>query len=547
MKQLYVNGTVYTGQSCFAQAFSVEDEKFVAVGSNEDILRSAKPEDKVRDLGGQFVCPGFNDSHMHLLMVGESLQAVDLNSHTSSLQDMLGAIREFIAGKKPEPGVWVQGQGWNQDYFQGEKCFPDRWDLDTVCTKNPLCMVRTCTHIVVVNSKALEVIGITRDTPDPDGGRIVHDENGEPTGVLCETARYLALDAIPVPGKEGIKTELEDAMRLINHWGVTSVQTDDFTTYRGVPYDVVIEAFTELVKEGRATVRVNQQSHFTNLADLEGFIQKGYRTGWGDDMFKIGPLKMLGDGSLGARTAYMRRPYHDDPSTRGVPVYTRELFRSMISYANVHGMQIAIHCIGDGILDEVLDAYESAFAEHPREDHRDGIVHLEITNPDQMERMKRLHLHAYIQSIFLDYDIHIVEDRVGPEVAATSFNMKSLYTIGDRPSNGTDSPVEPANAMRCIQCAVTRCTLKDHVGPYRPEEALTVAEALDSYTCNGAYASFDENKKGKIKAGMLADFVILTTDPFKTDPFALQDIQVLETYLNGKIVYKNLRSSAGNK
>ena len=547
MKQLYINGTVYRGQSCFAEAFSTEDGKFADVGSNEDVLRSAGPEDKVCDLKGKFVCPGFNDSHMHLLMVGASLQIVDLNSHTSSLQDMLGAIREFIAVKKPAAGTWVQGQGWNQDYFEGEKRFPNRWDLDSVCATNPLCMVRTCTHIVVVNSKALEVIGITRDTPDPDGGRIVHDENGEPTGVLCETARYLALDVIPVPDKAGIKNQLADAMRLINRWGVTSVQTDDFTTYRGVPYDTVIDAFTELVKEGRATVRVNQQSHFTNLPDLEGFIQKGYKTGWGDDMFKIGPLKMLGDGSLGARTAYMRRPYHDDPSTRGVPVYTSELFRSMISYANTHGMQIAIHCIGDGILDEVLDAYESAFAEHPRIDHRDGIVHLQITDPDQLDRMERMHLHAYIQSIFMDYDIHIIEDRVGPEVAATSYNAKSLYKIGDRPSNGTDSPVEPANAMRCIQCAVTRCTLKDHIGPYRPEEALTVAEALDSYTCNGAYASFEENKKGKIEAGMLADFVILSADPFTTDPFALQDIQVLETNLNGESIYGPKKNAAGEE
>ena len=233
----------------------------------------------------------------------------------------------------------------------------------------------------------------------------------------------------------------------------------------------------------------------------------------------------------------MSEPYADDSSTCGIPVYSQETFDEMIGYAHTHNMQVAIHSIGDGILDRIMNAMEKAQNENPREDARHGIIHCQITRPDQLDRMAKLHLHCYAQTIFLDYDIKIVEDRVGKERASSSYNFKTLMNKGVHVSNGSDCPVELPNVLGGMQCAVTRSTLKEHIGPYLPEEAFTVKEAILSFTTEGARASFEENIKGKIQAGMLADFVVLDENLFETDPYHIHDVKVLETWMNGKRVY----------
>ena len=298
-----------------------------------------------------------------------------------------------------------------------------------------------------------------------------------------------------------------------------------------------MEAYRELEAAGELTVRVYEQSNFTNVQDLKDFVAAGYNTGVGTEMFKTGPLKMLGDGALGARTAFLSKPYADDPSTCGLSVFTQEAFDEMIGFANSVGMQVAVHAIGDACLDSVLSAMDKALAANPREDHRHGIVHCQITRPEQLKKMAEMKLHIYAQSIFLDYDIQIVEPRVGAEMAATSYSWKTLKDAGATVSNGTDCPVELPFALGGIQCAVTRKTLKGR-GPYLPEEAFSVQEALDSYTAAGAYASFEEQTKGRIQPGMVADFVILGTNPFEIDVNTIQDIPVCETFLGGESVYK---------
>lgn len=280
-------------------------------------------------------------------------------------------------------------------------------------------------------------------------------------------------------------------------------------------------------------MRAYEQCNFTSLQELREFAEAGNVTGSGNDFFRIGPLKMLGDGSLGSKTAYLSKPYADAPETCGIPVFCRETMEDMIGYAHEQGMQIAVHAIGDACLDWVLCAYEKALEEHPRSDHRHGIVHCQITRPDQLERIAEMGLHVYAQSIFLDYDIHIVEKRVGKELANTSYAWKTLIQNGVSVSNGSDCPVELPDVMAGIQCAVTRETLRDHLGPYQPKEAFTVQEALDSYTIRGAEGSFEEQKKGRIQPGMLADFVILGQNLFETEPEKLRDIPVVATYLGG--------------
>lgn len=537
MRTIYTNGAVYTGNLPLCQAFVVEDGVFIKVGTNEEALALKEQGDEAVDLEGSFVCAGFNDSHMHLLNYGNALGMADLSLHTSSLAQMKDYMKEFIRERSPKPGAWVKGRGWNHDYFSDERRFPDRHDLDQISTDHPICLTRTCGHACVINTKALELIGVTKDTPQVEGGRFELDQAGEPNGIFRENAMDLVYDSLPQPSKEDIKEMIVSASKELNRFGVTSSQTDDFLAFSNVAYESVIEAYRELESEGKMTVRVCQQSQFTSLSGLKDFLEKGYNTGWGSSWFRIGPLKMLGDGSLGARSAYLSQPYSDDPSTRGIPIFTRNQFEEMVCFANSHGMQVAIHAIGDGILDDILAAYQKALKECPRENHRHGVVHCQITRPEQLEAFGRMSLHAYIQSIFLDYDIHIVEERVGKERASTSYNFKTLYNI-THASNGSDCPVELPDALKGIQCAVTRTTVKDHTGPYLPSQAMTVQEALDSYTAEGAYASFEEHVKGRIAPGMMADFVILSSSPFDTPAGQLAQIEVKATYVDGIQRYK---------
>ncbi len=535
MTTLFRNAAVYTGGDKPAEAFAVRDGRFVFVGTESDADSLAA--DQTVDLGGAFVCAGFNDSHMHMLNFGQALASAPLHLHTESLADMLDCLRGFAADHPVAEGQWLVGRGWNQDYFTDVHRMPDRHDLDAVSTDYPIAVIRCCIHCVAVNSKALELCGITADTKAPEGGAIGM-ENGEPNGLLFDAATSLVLQRIPVPGKAEIKEMLRLAGRNANAYGVTSVQTDDYCTYRNVPWQLINDAYRELEEEGELSVRVTEQANFTDLPSLQSFIDAGNITGTGDEMFRIGPLKMLGDGSLGARTAFLSRPYADDPSTCGFALFTQEQFDEMIACANAHGMQVAVHSIGDASMDMILDAVEKALAKHPREDHRHGIVHCQISRKEQLERIARLNMHVYAQTIFLDYDIHIVEDRVGQELADTSYSWKTLMDLGVSVSNGTDCPVELPNALAGIQCAVTRTTLKDCLGPYLPQEAFTVKEALDSYTVRGAEASFEEGFKGLIAPGYLADFAVLGQDPFKVDPSAIKDIPVLATYLGGRRVWQ---------
>ena len=530
MTTVYFGGSVYTGELPLCQAFAVRDGRFVFAGSNEEA--SAFAADERIDLGGAFVCAGFCDSHMHVLNYGQSLTVAPLHEHTSSVEEMIDCLKST----KPGRGGFILGRGWNQDFFAGEKKMPTRWDLDKVSLTHPVVATRACGHALVVNSRALEVLGITAQTPQMDGGEIVM-ENGEPNGVFLDNAMDLVLDAIPAPTREETKDMLRAAMKALNAYGITSCHSDDYCAFHALPWREVNAAYRELEAAGEMTVRVYQQSNFADVNKLREFVQEGNVTGAGSEFFKIGPLKLLGDGALGARTAYLSRPYADAPDTRGLSVFTPEQFDALIGFAHENGMQIAVHCIGDACLDLVLDSLEKALAAHPRADHRHGIVHCQITRKDQLEKIAKMGLHVYAQGIFLDYDIHIVRERAGEELAATSYSWKTLQNMGATVSGGSDCPVELPRVLAGMQCAVTRSDLAGS-GPYLPDEAFTVQEAIDSFTRGGAYASFEEKERGQIKPGMPADFVILGKNPFETEMEKIKDIPVLGTYLCGVRVYE---------
>lgn len=515
--QIFHNAVVYTGDD-FTDAFAVEDGRFAAVGAEALALEGERI-----DLNGAFVCAGFNDSHMHLLNYGQSLHMAPLAAHTGSLAEMLQCLKDAA----PDRG-WIIGRGWNQDRFTDVRRMPNRHDLDTVSAELPVCAVRACGHALAVNSTAMEVLGITADTPSPDGGEIDY-ENGR----FFDNAMDLVLNAIPAPDKQTLKRYIHTACKDLNRRGITSCHSDDYCVFRQIPWQTVNDAYRELEAEGALTVRVREQANLTTVPDLMEFIRTDHPA---TDRFSMGPLKLLGDGALGARTAFLSRPYADESGTRGLAVFTGAQFDELIGTAHAHGMQAAVHCIGDACLDLVLDAIEKAQTAHPRADARHGIVHCQITRPNQLERIAKLKLHVYAQSIFLDYDIHIVQERAGDELAQSSYSWKTLLDLGATVSNGSDCPVEAPDVLAGIQCAVTRQDLHGCT-PYLPKEVFDLKEALDSFTQAGAFASFEEHTKGKIAPGHCADFVVLGDDPFQTAPAKIKDIPILQTWLEGKQVW----------
>ena len=534
MKTLYYNGCVFGSETKMHQAFLVEDGIITHVGENDALL--ALPFDEKIDLQGDFVCPGFNDSHMHLLNLGNTMQMCPLGE-VRSLEELLGCLRTFKEEKQFSRHQWLLGRGWNQDLFTPFTGMPTRDDLDKVSREMPICIVRCCGHALCVNSRALEILGLDEHTPCPEGGTVGQDAKGRLNGLFMDAAMPLVQGKLPGPTVSDMKSMLVAAMQRLNSVGITSCQTDDLLCFENVPWQDVIRAYRELEAEGKITVRVYEQSQFTTPEALQGFFDAGYNTGVGSAFFRIGPLKMLGDGSLGARTAFLRDGYADAPEEKGLALFTQQQFDDMITLAHKKGMQCAVHVIGDGVLDRVLSAYEKAFRQHPRKDHRSGLIHVQLTRPDQLEKIRELNLCAHVQTVFIDYDTHIVEQRAGKKLAAGSYAFLTMQRMGIPLSNGTDCPVEAPDPFRGIQCAVTRQPLDGSLPAYRPEEKMTVAQALHAYTAAGAYDSFEEHFKGCMIPGMAADFTVLTENPLETAPERLQHIKVKNTFLQGKKVY----------
>ena len=532
MTSCYYNARIFTGDHLSAECFVVDNGRFVFVGTRKEAA-DRYPDAQQIDLGGQFVCPGFNDSHMHLLNLGNMLTQAQLSPVTDSLAGVLKTLSDYAASH--QECAWILGRGWNHDYFTDTNRYPNRYDLDAVCPDKPCMITRACGHVAVANSRALELAGIAQAAPYVDGGRVVTDKNGIPNGILEENALDLVTNIIPVPDRNQIKQMLCMGMAHVNHFGITSVQSDDFSSTKA-DFEEVIAAYLELKAEGKMTVRVTEQCLLHDTATLLRFLEKGYYTGWGDEWLRMGPLKLIGDGSLGSRTALLRQPYSDAPDTCGIAIYSREALFELIEIAHKNGMQVAIHAIGDGAADLVLDAVEHAQSLYPRDNTRHGIVHAQILTQEQVMRMKALNMHAYIQPIFLDYDTKIVYPRIGKR-ADEAYPAASLLRMGVTISSGSDSPVEPPDVMTGIQCAVTRKPVtREAEKAYLPHEALTLSQALISFTAGGAYATFESEIKGKIHEGMLADFVVLGIDPFETDPKHIHQIPINQTFTGGNRV-----------
>ncbi len=500
-----------------AEAILVIEGKIVTVGLNSKIRSKADRGIRIFDANGRTVIPGFVDCHVHMASFGQSLQQVDLRD-AESIGEFKREIRAYADNHPDEK--WVLGGRWDQERLV-ERRYPTRWDLDEVVSDRPVYLMRVCGHVGVVNSKTLQLTGITKDTV-VDGGSVDLDKTtGKPNGILRENALELVWRIMPKRRSKELEEAcfaacqkaVESGLTCV-HWLVTSVDE--------------IRILQKLNAEGRLPLRVCL-GIAVELADH--LIGLGLLSGFGNDTLKISFVKILADGSLGGRTAALVEPYSDKPDTKGMMLYTQRRLNSLISKVHRAGLQLAVHAIGDRAIENVLKAYEKALREYPRKNHRHRIEHCSILNPKLIKRMKRLDLIASVQPHFVVSDFWS-EDRVGKARNRWAFPFKTLKKEGIVVVSGSDCPVENISPILGLWAAVAR---KSH-----SEEALTVEDALGTYTQNAAYASFDECRRGTIEAGKLADFTILSDNPFSVAPEDIKKISVAMAIVGGRIVYSKL-------
>jgi predicted amidohydrolase YtcJ len=527
------SGTLPCESHSYAEALAVKDGKVLAVGDNKSILKRKGRETKVIDLKGEFVLPGFNDAHLHLASGGFEKLNLDLVG-TKSLADMQQRIAERV--RTSEPGGWIRGRGWDHMSWETQK-LPTREDLDRVTAGHPAVFTRVDGHICVANTAALLAAGITKLTPDPPGGKIDHDAEGEPTGILREGARDAVYNAVPkVTGAERRKA-IELALADAAQWGLTSLQDNsswqDFLVYE------------DLEREGKLTARISEWLAFDD--PLETLKRERAHHPGDDPLLHTGMLKGFMDGSLGSRTAALLRPYSDDPGNSGLPQHDQQTLNRLARERLASGFQIGFHAIGDRGVEMALLAFEDALA-YLREEGpglpndpvlkmRLRIEHAQVTTEAQIERFRKAGVIASMQPNHLLTDMAWAADRLGMERARSSYAWRSFLNAGVPLAFGTDYPVEPLTPFRGLYAAVTR---RNEAGTkeYFPEEKLTIEEAIAAYTSGAAYAEFSEKTKGELVPGKCADLVVLDRDITEVSPKEILASKVLRTVVGGKTVYE---------
>lgn len=517
----YINGTFFHSD---AEAILVEDGIITMTGTNAEILAAVTKEDEIVDLAGTYTVPGFIDSHMHLIGLGQFLTNLQLDD-CESLDELLDLLRQKAAETKA--GEWIIGRGYNEDRFPDHRR-PVKSMLDAVCPDKPVALTRACGHAMSVNSKAMELAGIDEHTT-VEGGHIDFQD-----GIIEENAITLIHDAWPKDTPVSVRKAISAGMRYCNKKGITTICSDDFPN-AGDDYRLPLDVFEQLSYRQELTVRVNEQCEFGSVKEFSEFLDDGYTTDVGNDYFRIGPLKLITDGSLGARTAALSGTYADDPSRTGYMAINDEDLELYVKLAARFNMPAIAHCIGDDAVDRVLAAYEDVVLEGNPLHH--GIVHCQIMRPDQIRKVLDKKLVCYFQSLFVDYDASILEARVGRELAKTSYPFRTLFE-GTIACNGSDAPVELNDPLKGIMLAVTRESKRFPGCSMNKDEALTVEQAVMSYTEKGAEAIFMEDRIGRIKEGYYADFAVLDTNIMACDVNAIGDAKVLMTVMNGERVYE---------
>jgi len=499
-----------------AESLSTMIGRFLFVGSNREVRRTVGEDTSVLDLKGKTVLPGLIDCHVHFVKYGLQKTWVDLRN-VKSVSELKRKLERRVGASAK--GSWIVGHGWDQERFE-EKRYPTRLDLDEVAKENPVVLTRVCWHICLVNTAALRIANIGKEIGPIQGGQIDMDpETGEPTGILREAAQDLVWKAVPPPTPKELEVAILVACRDAAKVGLTSIHCL-------VDSSSEISALHALRKRKRLPLRVNI---LPPREFLESLAALGMTTGFGDDYLRIGPVKIFADGSLGARTAALAEDYSDDPGNKGIMIFSQDELNAIVEKAHKLDLQVAIHAIGDRAVEFALAAVENALSRFPRKDHRHRIEHASVLNRLLIKRMKDLNVIASIQPTFTISDFWVPR-RVGPERARLVYPFKTLMKSGVVIAASSDCPTEILNPILGIHAAVTR-------RGFVPEESLNVNEAIQAFTVNAAYASFEEESKGSIEEGKLADFVVLSEDITQIPSERIKDVCVEMTVIGGRIVY----------
>lgn len=517
-----------------ARAVAVMGERIRAVGSTEEVRCWVGPKTEVLDLGGRLVLPGFNDAHVHFYTGGRNLASVQLRD-ARSREEFRERLRAFAA-RQPR-GRWILGGDWDHENWR-PAALPERGWIDDVTPEHPVFVNRLDGHMALANSLALRLAGITREMPDPPGGAIVRDERGEPTGVLKDAAMARVARVIPPPGERELAEAIRAALRHAAENGVTSVQDMSASPE-------ILGVYQELRRRGELTVRVYAVQP---LAAWERLARVGVRAGFGDARLKIGGLKAFADGSLGSTTALFFAPYADAPGTAGLAaddMIPEEKLRKRVAGADRAGLQVMVHAIGDRANQTVLRLFEAVGKENGARDRRFRIEHAQHLRAEEIPLFGKLGVVASMQPYHAIDDGRWAEDRIGAERARGSYAFRSLLDSGAVLAFGSDWYVAPLEPLMGIYAAVTRATL-DGKRPegWIPEQKIGVGEAIRAFTMGSAYASFEEDEKGSIEPGKLADMVVLSDDILSIAPEAIAKARVEITIFNGKVIYRRPSATA---
>jgi predicted amidohydrolase YtcJ len=533
---LLINGKIVTVDPEFSilEAVAVRDGKIIKRGTTSEMKLWKGSRTEVIDLAGKMVLPGLIDSHLHMVGTGVALSQINCRTPPiKSVANLVDAVREKASDVKP--GEWILGRGWDQAKLSDHRD-PNRWDLDEVSPENPVWLTRTCGHISVVNSRALEIAGVSKDTPQPMGGHIVKDENGEPTGLLQEgPAMDLVRRYIPPQDLEGTAKAIKRASNSFSEVGITGVIEAGIE-----PLDM--RAYQRVATDGELTVRVNMmlrgriadESAEESVARIMDFP---ITTGYGDDLLKFLGLKLLIDGGVGGRTALLREPYEDDPENIGILTMTEEDLQKRVDAGNLAGMMVGIHCAGGKAMDIVLNALEETDKIKPIKGRRFAIIHAYQPTEQNFKTCRRLGITVASQPSFLYYLGESYYKNVGHERSEWLKPHRAWIDNDIMVASGTDSPVTPYPPFPSLWASIARRTEVDNV-QMGTEQCITREEAIQLYTIKGAYHTFEEATKGSIEPGKLADMIIVDRDILTCPLDDIRETKVLRTILGGRTVYE---------
>ncbi len=522
--------TVNPGQP-WAEAVAIKGETFLEVGSTEEIQKRVGKNTHIIDLDKDLVLPGFIDSHTHFLDGGFSLLSIRLRD-VKSREEFIARLKE--KAEAMEKGEWILNGNWDHQSFNPPELPRKEW-IDEVTPHNPVCINRHDGHMVLANSLALKSAGITKDTPSPEGGEILKDSStGDPTGILKDAAMDLVMKHVPEPSLEVKLRAAEVALEQAAECGVTSVH--DMATAEN------IEVYQELLKKNKLTSRL---CVYISIEEFDLFQKLRAQLPEDNTFLKIGGLKGFVDGSLGSSTALFFDPYTDDAEETGLfhsQMFPEGIMESRIREADEAGFQVAIHAIGDRANHVLLNIMEEVITENGKRDRRWRIEHAQHLLPEDIGRMAKLGIIASVQPYHAVDDGRWAEKKIGKKRCENTYAFKSLLKKGTVLACGSDWTVAPLDPLTGISAVVTRRTL-DGKNPegWFPEQKISLEDAIQGYTLNGAYAEFSEGLKGSIEPGKLADCVILSRNIFEIPPEEIQSAEVKMTLFNGKVIYNKER------